>query len=256
MRIIVCLKQGLDPKTVKISRSREEFDLREAMLVTHSEDKAALEAALRLREAEGGEVLAITVGRPAAEDSAHEAVAMGADKAIFVPAPENLSGRSLTTLILAVIARLGGADLILAGRAPALDTTGPLAPRLAAELGIPLLLDVVAFEASASGIAALVSRGDAGLRIPVALPAAAEVIRGVDRPRYPHPSRIAVAWDPGRVETWTLADLGIAEDTLVAETESGNLVLGAERQRGQTINGEPDAVAAELVGILRARRLI
>jgi len=256
MRIIVCVKQGLNPKTVKISRSREEFDLREAMLVTHSEDKAALEAALRLREAEGGEVLAITVGQPAAEDTAHEAVAMGADKAIFVPVPENLSGRSLATLVLAAITRLGGADLILAGRAPALDTAGPLAPRLAAELGIQLLLDVVAFETGVGGIAALVSCGDSGMRIPVELPAAAEVIQGAGRPRYPHPSRIAIAWDPGRVETWTPGDLGIAEDRLVAETESGNLVLGAERQRGQTIGGGPAGAAAELVGILRARRLI
>jgi len=256
MRIIVCVKQGLNPKTVKISRSREEFDLREAMLVTHSEDKAALEAALRLREAEGGEVLAITVGQPAAEDTAHEAVAMGADKAIFVPVPENLSGRSLATLVLAAITRLGGADLILAGRAPALDTAGPLAPRLAAELGIQLLLDVVAFDTGVGGIAALVSCGDSGMRIPVELPAAAEVIQGAGRPRYPHPSRIAIAWDPGRVETWTPGDLGIAEDRLVAETESGNLVLGAERQRGQTIGGGPAGAAAELVGILRARRLI
>jgi len=256
MRIIVCVKQGLNPKTVKISRSREEFDLREAMLVTHSEDKAALEAALRLREAEGGEVLAITVGQPAAEDTAHEAVAMGADKAIFVPVPENLSGRSLATLVLAAITRLGGADLILAGRAPALDTAGPLAPRLAAELGIQLLLDVVAFETGVGGIAALVSCGDSGMRIPVELPAAAEVIQGAGRPRYPHPSRIAIAWDPGRVETWTPGDLGIAEDRLVAETESGNLVLGAERQRGQTIGGGPAGAGAELVGILRARRLI
>ena len=30
MRIVVCVKQVYDPKTVKISRSREELDLREA----------------------------------------------------------------------------------------------------------------------------------------------------------------------------------------------------------------------------------
>ena len=256
MRIIVCVNQGLDPKTVKISRSREEFDLREAVAVTNFQDKVALEAALRLRESEGGEVIAVTVGRATAEDTAHEAVAMGADRAVFVPAPGQLSGRSVTTLVLAAIARLGGADLILAGRAPALDPVGPLAPRLAAELGIQLLMDVVVFEANAAGLTALVSCDDAGARIPVTLPAAAEVMPGVDRPRYPHPSRIAIAWDPGLVETWTPEDLGITEDALTPDSESGNLVLGVERQRGQTIGGGPAASAAELVGILRARRLI
>ncbi len=256
MRIIVCVNQGLDPKTVKVSRSREEFDLREAVPITHLEDKVALEAALRLRETEGGEVIALTVGQPIAEDAAHEAVAMGADKAVFVPAPGQLSGKSATTLVLAAIARLGGADLILAGRAPALDPVGPLAPRLAAALGIQLLIDVVSFEAGADSLTALVSRDEAGIHMPVTLPAVAEVVRGADRPRYPHPSRIAIAWDPGLVETWTLADLGITEDALMADSEPGNLVLGAERQRGQTISGGPAAAAAELMGILRARRLI
>ena len=44
MRIIVCVKQGVDPQSVKISRSREELDLREARMRTQPEDKYALEA--------------------------------------------------------------------------------------------------------------------------------------------------------------------------------------------------------------------
>ena len=84
MRIVVCVKQVYDPKTVKISRSREELDLRDAVKILNPPDKYALEAALRLREAAGGEVIALTVGGPEAEDVAHEAVAIGADKAILV----------------------------------------------------------------------------------------------------------------------------------------------------------------------------
>ena len=84
MRIVVCVKQVYDPKTVKISRSREELDLRDAVKILNPPDKYALEAALRLREADGGEVIALTVGGPEAEDVAHEAVAIGADKAILV----------------------------------------------------------------------------------------------------------------------------------------------------------------------------
>ena len=55
MRIIVCMKQGLDPQSVKISRSREELDLREARMRTQPEDKIALEAALRLKDLEGAD---------------------------------------------------------------------------------------------------------------------------------------------------------------------------------------------------------
>lgn len=256
MRIIVCVNQGLDPRTVKLSRSREEMDLREAVVVTNPEDKVALEVGLRLREAEGGEITAVTVGGPTAEDAAREAIAMGADKAILILAPGQLSGSGITALIEATIERLGGADLILAGRAPALDRIGPLAPRLAAALNLPLLMDVVAFEPGADGLFALVACDGAGIRVPVALPAAAEVAPGGDRPRYPHPSRIAIAWNTGLMETWSPGDLGITEDVLAADSELGSLVLGAERQRGQAIRGEPAVAAAELVGILRARRLI
>ena len=88
MRIVVCVKQVYDPKTVKISRSREELDLRDAVKIFNPPDKYALEAALRLREAAGGEVIALTVGGPDAEDVAHEAVAIGADKGILVTADQ------------------------------------------------------------------------------------------------------------------------------------------------------------------------
>ncbi len=65
MRIIVCVKQGLDPQSVKISRSREELDLREACMRTQPEDKYALEAGLRLEEAaQAAEVIAVVVGEP------------------------------------------------------------------------------------------------------------------------------------------------------------------------------------------------
>ena len=46
MRIVVCVKQVYDPKTVKISRSREELDLRDAAKILNPPDKYALEAAL------------------------------------------------------------------------------------------------------------------------------------------------------------------------------------------------------------------
>ena len=59
MRIVVCVKQVYDPETVKISRSREELDLRDAVKILNPPDKYALEAALRLREAAGGEVIAL-----------------------------------------------------------------------------------------------------------------------------------------------------------------------------------------------------
>ena len=254
MRIIVCMKQGLDPKTVKISRSREELDMREAVHKTRFADKVALETALRVRESsDAGEVIALVVGDEAADDTAREAIAIGADRAALVLAPPNLGGKGMAALIAAAAERLGGADLLIAGQPDEMDRIGSIAPRLATALDLPLLMDVVGFDAHSGGLSA-VARGDGGgLRMPVALPAVAEIHPSAGRPRYPLPSRIATAWEPGLVETWTADELGVSEEVLAPDTEVGGLVLGAERQRGQTISGSPSDAARELVAQLRGR---
>ena len=79
--------------------------------------------------------------------------------------------------------------------------------------------------------------------MPVALPAVALVMAGAERPRYPHPSRIAVAWNEGYVETWSAEELGVTEEQLALDAEMGSLVLGPERQRGQVLSGSPAAAA-------------
>ncbi len=256
MRIVVCVKQVYDPKSVKISRSREEYDLREAVKILNPADKYALEAALRLREALGGEVIALTVGDAAAEDVVREAIAFGADSAVLIAAEGPLAGRGITALVAAAVARLGSIDLVLTGQMGGLDGTGSLAARLAVALGWSLLLDAVQFDVGADGITVVVKDGAAAWQKPLALPAVASVAPGAQRPRYPHPARIANAWNPGLLETWTVADLGVSPEALAPDVEMGGLVLGPERVRGQIIGGSLQEAAGELVNILRSRRII
>ena len=263
MRIVVCVKQVYDPKTVKISRSREELDLRDAVKIFNSPDKYALEAALRLRETAGGEVVALTVGGPEAEDVAREAVAIGADKGILVTgevastpaaqAVQFLASSAVTSLLASAIGRLG-ADLVLTGHAGLTDGSGSLAPRLAAALDWPVLLDVVRLDSDASGLTAVIAGENGGEVAPVPTPAVIAILPGPERPRYPHPARIANAWNDGMVDVWTGADLGVAD--LAPDTELGGLILGPERTRGQVIKGSAQEAAAELAGLLRTRRLV
>jgi electron transfer flavoprotein beta subunit len=78
------VKQVYDPATVKVSRSREEFDLRQAVKTLNPSDRYAVEEALSLREATGGDVVALTIGDAEAEDTVREAVAMGADHGLLI----------------------------------------------------------------------------------------------------------------------------------------------------------------------------
>jgi electron transfer flavoprotein beta subunit len=258
MRIVVCVKQVYDPKTVKISRSREELDLRDAAKILNPPDKYALEAALRLRDAAGGEVIALTVGGPDSEDVAHEAVAVGADKGILAvcePASGNQPPASnvVAALLAAAVGRLD-ADLVLTGYAGLTDGAGSLAPRLAAALDWPVLIDVVRLTADAAGLTAIVAGANGGEVAPVPVPAVLAILPGPERPRYPYPARIANAWNEGMVDVYTAADLGLAD--LAPDTELGGLILGPERVRGQVIKGSAQEAAAELVGLLKSRRIV
>ncbi len=260
MRIIVCIKQIYDPKTVKISRSREELDLREAGLILNPPDRYALEVGLRLREAAGGEVLALTLGGADAEDVAREAVAIGADRAVLVTG-EWKSGLSLasnivTSLLAAAVRRLDGDGfaLVLTGQIGLTDGTGSLAPRLGAALGWPVVLDAVRVVQEADGMmTAHVARTGEGLAVLVSPPAVVAVMPGPERPRYAYPARIANAWGPGLVEVWTAADLGV--DVPAPDTEPANLILGPERTRGQRVGGTVPEAAKSVADLLRAKRL-
>jgi electron transfer flavoprotein beta subunit len=261
MRIVVCMKQVYDPKTVKISRSREEFDLREAVKVTNPPDKLALETALRLREDNGGEVIALTAGEAQAEDGVREAIAIGADRGLLVTDAglADAGGRAVAKALAAAISLLNGVDLVLTGQAGLTDGAGSLAPRLAAELDWPVVLDAVRLTGTASGeIEAVVAAGDGALLVPLLLPVVVAIAPGPApiRPRYPYPARIANAWQPGLVEICTLRELGLDAEALAPDIELGGLVLPPERTRGEVIGGSVKEAAEQLVGVLRMKRLV
>ncbi len=258
MRIVVCVKQIYDPATVRISRSREEFDLRGATRITNPADRYALEAGLRLREALGGEVIAVTVGDARADDTAHEAVAIGADRAMLISGRElaAASGRSVTRALAAAVERLAPVDLVLTGEIDPVNGTGGLASRLAAALRWPVVLEALQLAPVSEGLEALVLFDGVGRTIRLDGPAVASIRPGPERPRYAHAARIANAWRTGLVETCSPADLGLAEGQLVGDTEAGGLVLGEERTRGQVIGGGVEEAAGAVLEALRARRLI
>jgi len=262
MRIVVCMKQVYDPKTVKISRSREEFDLREAVRITNPPDKLALETALRLREANGGgEVIALTAGEAQAEDVVREAIAIGADRGLLIAAPELAAagGRAVAKTLAAAISLLSGVDLVLTGQVGLTDGSGSLAPRLAAELGWPVVLDAVGVtHAFAGDIEATVASGDGAVLMSLAAPAVVAIAPGPDpvRPRYPYPARIANAWQAGLVEICTPRELGLDAEALAPDIEPGGLVLPPERTRGEVIGGSVQEAAEQLVGILRVKRVV
>ena len=84
MKIIVCIKQV--PDTAGGVKFNPDGTLDRAAMLTimNPDDKAGLEAALRLKDQYGAEVTVLTMGLPKAGDTLREALAMGADNAVLV----------------------------------------------------------------------------------------------------------------------------------------------------------------------------
>ncbi|NIO69839.1 MAG: electron transfer flavoprotein subunit beta, partial [Anaerolineae bacterium] len=78
MRIIVPIKQILDPSGMTVNRRAERIFINREEYIINPNDKNALEEALKLKDEQGAEVVAVTMGPERADDALREAMAMGA----------------------------------------------------------------------------------------------------------------------------------------------------------------------------------
>ena len=84
MKIVVCIKQVPDTKGGVVFNPDGTLNRGAMLTIMNPDDKAGLEAALRIKEETGAEVTVLTMGLPKAEEVLREAMAMGADNGILV----------------------------------------------------------------------------------------------------------------------------------------------------------------------------
>jgi len=140
MNIAVCVKQVVDTEAeVKLDPASWRVD-RSSTSVLNPYDEYAVEEALRIKEAHGGEVTAVCMGPETATDAVRKALAMGADKAVLVSDPA-LAGSDVqgTAYALAEALKTLGADLVIFGARSTDGETGCVPAAVAERLGLPLL---------------------------------------------------------------------------------------------------------------------
>ena len=140
MKIIVCVKQVPDTKGGVKFNPDGTLDRGAMLTIMNPDDKAGLEAALRLKDQYGAEVTVVTMGLPKAEEVLREAMAMGADKGILVT-DRVLGGAdtwATSTTIAGAIRNLDY-DIIITGRQAIDGDTAQVGPQIAEHLGIPVI---------------------------------------------------------------------------------------------------------------------
>ncbi|MBA9007347.1 electron transfer flavoprotein beta subunit [Actinomadura cellulosilytica] len=206
-------------------------------------DEYAIEEALLLKEAHGGEVTVLTMGPDKATDSIRKALAMGADKAVHL-VDDALAGSDALGTSYAIQQVLGriGFDLVILGSESTDARTGMLPAMLAERLGVPQL--TLSSKVEIDGSAIKVQRiTDYGYdKVEATLPAVVSVVEKINEPRYPSFKGIMAA-KKKPVETLGVADAGIEADKVGLAGSASEVVDFAEappRAKGQIVTDEGD----------------
>jgi electron transfer flavoprotein beta subunit len=186
MNIAVCLKQTPDTETrVKIAGDGVSVREDDVQWIINPYDEAAVEAALRLTEAHGGEVTVFSLGPPRVEKAIREALAMGAHRAVRLHADAVPADPRVTAKALVAALRDGGFDLILAGQQAVDDDQAQTPQRIAQALELACVTNVEELTVEEGrGTARRVLEGVQEVST-FSLPAVLGVNLRLNEPRYP-----------------------------------------------------------------------
>jgi electron transfer flavoprotein beta subunit len=188
MKIIVCMKQVPDAKDVRLDPVTNTLAREGVQSIMNPYDQHALEEAVRLKEAHSGEVVAITMGPPQAEEILRQAISCGADSGVLV-SDRSFAGADTWATAYTLehaIKQIGDFDLILCGKQAIDGDTAQVGPGLATRLGIPYLTCAQKIrESSAAGLVVERMMDDGYDLVTLEYPALLSVVKDINEPRVP-----------------------------------------------------------------------
>lgn len=213
MKIVVCIKQV--PDTAGEVKFKPDGSLDRAAMLTimNHDDKAGLEAALRLKEKYGAEVTVLTMGLPKAEDVLREAMAMGADNAVLVT-DRVLGGADTwaTSTTLAGAIRNMEYDLIITGRQAIDGDTAQVGPQISEHLGIPVISYAQKIEVEGDSVIVERQYEDRYHVLKAKMPCLITALAELNEPRYMTPGGIFDAYKK-EITVWGRKDLKDVDDS-------------------------------------------
>jgi electron transfer flavoprotein beta subunit len=261
LNIAVCVKRVPDTAADKIlDPSDFTLDRDSVESILNPVDEVAVEEALRLKEAHGGEVTVVTTGPEGALARAvRKALSMGCDRAVHLSDPI-LHGSDAGAIAYALARVIGASsyDLILCGSESTDARTSLVPPALAEHLGLPALCFASKVEVDGQRVRIHRDRDQGYDVVEGPLPAVVGINWGTNEPRYPSFKGIQTAKSKP-VEALTAAAAGI-EASRVGLEGSQSVVLGfgtrsAERRRVLVDNKAGDA-HVKLADFLQEQKFI
>ncbi len=251
MKIVVCVKQVPDTEArIRIAPDGKGIAENDLNWIVSPYDEYALEEALKLKEAKGGEVVLVSVGPDRVQSALRNGLAMGADSAIHMKDPlfDTLDSHGIAWALAAAIKPLGP-DLILAGQ-QGVGTDNSQVPGMLAEI-LDLPQVTVAVKIEITDGKATVQREIEGATETweTTLPAVLSAQKGLNEPRYASLKGIMAA-KKKPITVMDAAAAGLKAEDLAPKTRIVSMELPPSRSAVKMIEGDADTQVKELLRVL------
>ena len=239
--VVVLIKQAPDPGSER--KLSDDFTVDRSIDPWLEEiNERAVEAALQIKEAHGGEVTVLTVGPASATDAIRKALSMGADKAVHVQDDAMHGSDAIQTawVIARALGTIEGVELVIAGNEATDGRVGAVPAILAEYLGLPQLTHMRTLNVDGDALTGERETDEGVFALEASLPAIVSVNEKIIEPRFPSFKGIMAA-KKKEVQTLTLADIGIDPET-VGVANAGTTVTGSTpkppRTAGERVTDE------------------
>lgn len=261
MKVVVCIKQVPDTKGGVKFNPDGTLDRGAMLAIMNPDDKAGLEAALRLKDQYGAEVTVVTMGLPKAEEVLREAMAMGADKGILVT-DRVLGGAdtwATSTTIAGAIRNLEY-DIIITGRQAIDGDTAQVGPQIAEHLGIPVISYAQAIKVEGDSVVVERQYEDRYHLVKAKMPVLITALSELNDPRYMTPGGIFDAYD-AEITVWGRANLVDVDDSNLGLAGSPTKIAKASDKvrKGageKVVPDSPEDAVDYIVGKLKDKHVI
>lgn len=242
MKIAVCISQVPDTTTkVKIGADGKSIDPSGVTYIINPYDEFAVEEALKLKEKNGGETFAVSVGKETVKETIRKAFAMGIDKGILIKTDSAMDSYAVAKNLADVLKELNP-DIIFFGK-QSVDYDNSLVGTMTAEfLGLPSISVVVDLTIESNKVTAEREIEGGKEIVTASLPVIICAQKGLNNPRYPNLKGIMQAKSKPieeRQPTFT-----------ENKTEVLSMRLPKAKAKGKIVGTDASA-AAELVKLLR-----
>ena len=252
MNSIVCITQVPDTESrIKIAADGRHVDEAGLKFIVSPYDEFALEEAIKIKEAKGGDVTVVSFGPDRVAQALRECLARGATKALHIKGEvKDADSLGIAKVLSAAIKPLPY-DLVFFGKQGVGTDNSLVGPMVAELLGLPQVNVVTHLEVQEKVTAHREIEGAEEV-IETSLPAVITAQKGLNEPRYASLKGIMAAKKIA-IDTKSIGDLGLSDGEVYNQrVRIVSLELPPEKKGGRKIDGgDPAAAAKEILKYIR-----